>query len=271
MKRFFSYPLPFLLFLVLGMPLLLFSSDSAYALGPIGIAEPLTGAYRFSLGFGYSYFRAEYKPDDEFIRTPVAVLEWLDTDVKSNQFYLQGTYALHSGVEVYARLGIADLQADDAWVGIDFEDNYKFFGTLGAKALVFSNWFMSVAPYVQASFFSSYKDVVTGQAQGILASFEVEVENPVDMNGGIIFHFKSATETYHFYAGPMIFWSQAKAKATITIAGTKFTDSTTVTENNFIGAFAGIHIWLGGPFQLQAEGQYRSKFALAGVSLSYSL
>jgi len=67
--------------------------------------------------------------------------------LKSNQAYLQGSYALSKNVEVYARLGGADMKSSD-----EFSDSAKIFGTVGLRGFFYTNGWFSMGGFFSGKY-----------------------------------------------------------------------------------------------------------------------
>ena len=81
---------------------------------------------------GYWYHEDTYKNGADHI-------------IRQNEIYSQVAYGAKNIWEIYARIGVSDLKIFDAFSSTDastttdknnFEENWKFFGTLGAKGFL---------------------------------------------------------------------------------------------------------------------------------------
>ena len=104
--------------------LLLFVMCGFVSAGEFGPTEPTAGVGKFSLEAGYFWNDTKWKVDflDNF-RT------------QSNQAYVQASFAPMKSLEVFARIGGADMRTRDTVN--DLSDNGKLFGTIGAKAMLY--------------------------------------------------------------------------------------------------------------------------------------
>ena len=245
------------------MTLILFMAANVALAGQFGPPEPVAKEGKISLGLGYSYYSAKWKPKD--------TEDWLKGKVTQNQAYIRGSYSFIKNWEAYLGIGGADIKAKDAFDfdrPQDFKDSLKPFGTIGIKGVFDIAPEFGVGPFFQASYvFSDYKDEKTGTVLGIPVTETLKYKNPWDVNLGVGFQCK--LENIILYAGPFVYWNKAKVEAEATALGITLTDSTTYKEKNHVGGFTGMRFSLGKGFNFEVEGQLKSKFS-AGGSLVYS-
>ncbi len=216
---------------------------------------------------GYGYHEDKFENDGTYV-------------IRQNQIYSQVGYggARHLW-EVYGRIGIADLEIDDAFRSEanattsskdDFEENEKFFGTLGAKVFYLLGKSFGVGAFLQGTyFFSGFTDEVSGRLNGNPYSTELKVKDLWDITSGIGF---SATVPYGIvlYAGPYVHYSEAKVSASHHISGIPLTEEDdTLRNKTVLGGYAGISVPLGKGFCLNAEGQYSERFSV-GIAVTYA-
>ena len=107
------------------------------AIGPTATASGLFGPLQtvsrqdggLNTAIGYFYHEDTYQNDTNHT-------------IRQNEIYSQAAYGANNIWEIYARIGISDLKIFDIFNSTDastttnkndFEENWKFFGTLGAK------------------------------------------------------------------------------------------------------------------------------------------
>ena len=152
----------------------------------------------------------------------------------------------------------------------DFEENWKFFGTLGAKGFYPINKTFGIGAFIQGTYyFSNFTDDVTGTSSDVPFTTDLKVKNIFDVNFGVGFQ---ATLPYgiSLYVGPYIYYSEAKVFLVANIPGLEYAAGNVSIENKTIaGGFAGIDIPLAKGFRLNVEGQYSDRFS-AGAAVSYT-
>ena len=206
-----------------------------------------------------------------------------DHIIRQNEIYSQAAYGAKNIWEIYARIGVSDLKIFDVFRSTDastttyknnFEENWKFFGTLGAKGFYPINKTFGIGAFIQGTcYFSNFTDDVAG-TNGILPGIspfttDLKVKNLFDVNFGVGFQ---ATVPYgtKLYAGPYIYYSEAKISLAANIPGLEYAAGNVSVENKSIaGGFAGIDIPLAKGFRLNVEGQYSDRFS-AGAAVSYT-
>ena len=256
--------------------LMLFAMGSVVYAGQFGPPEPAAKEGKASLGVGYFYYSAKYKPKD--------TVNFREFKGAQNQAYLQLGYGLAKNWEAYLRVGAADDKAapgfettDRSGIKSDFKDGYKPFGTIGVKGVFNISNSFGIGPFFQASLYSSYEDSTSGRVStGSSETQTVKVKNPKEINLGIGLQGKIG-ETI-IYGGPVAYWVKNKtewagklgAGTVYTATGTNtYVVSTTYKEKNNIGGFAGIRIPLSKSLNLEVEGQLKSRFSMGGA-LTYA-
>jgi hypothetical protein len=241
--------------------------NTAVAGGPFGPPQPVSkeigGLYT---GIGYWYHEDIYKNGTEHL-------------IRQNQVYSHVGYGAKNLWEIYARIGVSDLKIFDAFSSTnvltttdknDFEENWKFFGTLGAKGFYALNRIFGVGAFIQGTYyFSNFTDDVAGISGSEPFTTDLKIKNLWDVNCGIGFQ---ATVPYNIklYAGPYIYYSEAEASLAVNIPGLEYTAGNVIIKNKTIaGGFAGVNIPLLKGFQLNIEGQYSERLS-AGAAVTYS-
>jgi hypothetical protein len=198
---------------------------------------------------------------------------------RQNQIYSQVAYGGHNIWEIYGRIGVSDLKISDAFNSTvmstattknDFAENWKFFGTLGAKGFLPINKIFGVGAFIQGTYYFSYfTDDIAGTDTGTPFTADLKVKNMWDVNFGIGFQ---ATIPYNIklYAGPYVYYSEAKVCLDANIPGLKFgTDDVRLKNSSLVGGFVGADIPIIKGFHLNIEGQYSERFS-AGAAVSYT-
>ena len=181
--------------------------------------------------------------------------------------------------EIYGRIGISDLKIFDAFSSTnvltttsknDFEENWKFFGTLGAKGFYPINKIFGIGAFIQGTYnFSNFTDEIAGIYNATPYIADIKIKNLWDVNFGIGFQ---ATVPYgiKLYIGPYIYYSEANACLSTNIPGLKFGTQDVLLKNKSIaGGFIGADIPLAKGFRLNIEGQYADRFSL-GTAVTYT-
>ncbi len=204
-----------------------------------------------------------------------------DTDhiVRQNQIYSQVAYGAKNRWEIYGRIGISDLKICDAFRSTnaltttsknDFEENWKFFGTLGAKGFFPFNKIFGIGAFIQGTYhFSNYTDDIAGSNNGTPYIAELKIKNLWDINLGMALQ-ATAPWDIKLYAGPYVYYSEARASLDANIPGLEYAAGNVSIRNKSIaGGFAGVDIPLLKGFRLNMEGQYTQRFSL-GAAVTYT-
>ncbi len=216
-------------------------------------------------GIGYWHQEDKYKDGTDHV-------------FRQNQIYSHLGYGARNW-EVYGRIGIADLKISDAFRSSqasittskeDFEDNWKFLGTLGAKVFYPFNKTFGIGAFLQGSYyFTDFKDQVSGTLNGAPYTAELKVRGLWDINFGVGFQ-ATVPKDIKLYFGPYIYYSEAKISPTTNIPGLEFSAGNVTVQNKTKGGgFAGVDIPIGRGFHLNVEGQYSERFSV-GTAVTYS-
>lgn len=202
-----------------------------------------------------------------------------DHIIRQNEIYSQAAYGAKNIWEIYARIGVSDLKIFDVFSSTDvftttnkndFEENWKFFGTLGAKGFYPINKIFGIGAFIQGTYyFSNFTDDVAGTNGITPFTTDLKVKNLFDVNFGVGFQ---AIIPYgiKLYAGPYIYYSEAKLSLAANIPGLEYATGNVSVENKSIaGGFAGIDIPLAKGFRLNFEAQYSDRFS-AGAAVTYA-
>jgi hypothetical protein len=181
--------------------------------------------------------------------------------------------------EIYGRIGVSDLKISDCFSSanaltttnkLDFEENWKFFGTVGAKGFYPINRIFGIGAFVQGTYhFSNYTDSVVASNSGTPYTADLKIKNLWDINFGMGFQLTAPLDI-KLYAGPYVYYSEAKASLDTNIPGLEYTAGNVSIRNKSIaGGFAGVDIPLFKGFHLNVEGQYADRFS-TGAAISYT-
>ena len=201
-----------------------------------------------------------------------------DYVVRQNQIYSQAAYGWGELWEIYGRIGISDLRISDAFrstnaatttTKTDFAENWKFFGTLGAKGFLPLGRIFGIGAFVQGTYhFSNYTDDVDGVHNGTPFEAELRIKNLWDIHGGIGIQ-AALPWKIKLYGGPYVYYSEAEAILALNIQGIPFsTERTTLHNKSIAGGFFGIDVPLAKGFRLNIEGQYADRFSI-GSAITY--
>lgn len=245
---------------------ILIAPGRAAASGPFGPPQPIVkGAGGYHTGIGYWFHEDTYKNGTEQV-------------TRQNQVYSELGYGSQNGWEITARVGMSDLKLIDAFGSstastttskTDFEENGKFFSTVGAKGFYPFNKRFGIGAFIQGSYyFSDFTDTVSGTRNGVPFSVELRVRNLWDVNFGMGFQ---ATVPYDIkmYIGPYVHYSELKVSPSVGVAGVALASGETNLKNKTgFGGFTGIEVPLAKGFRLNVEGQYSEKLSL-GAAIIY--
>lgn len=202
-----------------------------------------------------------------------------DHRIRQNEIYSQAAYGAKDIWEVYARVGIADLKICDVFRSADsstatarndFEENWKFSGTLGAKLFYPFNKTFGMGAFVQGTYtFSNFTDNISGVSGGVPFRADLKVKNLWDINVGVGLQ-ATLPCGLRLYAGPYLYYSEAKMSLSAEVPGLDYAAGNVSVENkSTAGGFAGVDIPLAKGFRLNIEGQYADRFS-AGAAVTYT-
>jgi hypothetical protein len=253
-----------------------------------GSPEPLAKKGKFSLGVGYLYTNDTIVPESPlFLETSTFVILWDEAEIEQNQIYVEGSYGFFDGAEVFLRVGVADVESDEAFLfGSDFDDSFGVFGTLGVRMVRNITDIWGVGAYAQGSVYSTYEDEKTELVNLLLLNGTVITDVPVtqkietdsaswEINLGVA--LQANVDIITFYAGPFVYWQRIPDvvgtisidDARVVTAPLTVESSTGYQEDVNGGGFAGIALNVGNGVRVQIEGQLRSRLS-AGGSVGFS-
>ena len=215
---------------------------------------------------GYWYHESKFKNGSEYI-------------FRQNEVYSQASYGKSNRWEIYGRIGAADLKISDAFRSAnivtipsnnDFTENWKLFGTLGAKGFLPISKIFGIGAFVQGTYyFNNFTGDVVGTDAGVPFAADLKIRDMWDVNFGIGFQ-ATVPNNIKLYAGPYIYYSEARANLSANIPGLSFgTESVVLKSKAFAGGFVGADIPLAKGFHLNIEGQYSDMFSI-GAAVSYT-
>jgi hypothetical protein len=220
----------------------------------------VSGGYSFAGQFGAMQTMGE-EGDFSFgpgVFSSSADMEGIDSTIGQTMLFLQAGYVMTDNVDVYARVGTADMTAGDLFDDEDFSDGYAPFTALGVKALVIDNESFSLGAFAEGSYFlGSWED--SGEVNGV--SVAMEIGQSYELNTGLI--FQTEVEGAEVYLGPLFFIHEGN----VDISGS-VSDSGTYEEDTNIGGFFGICWPMKNGINIELEGQVRSAFS-AGATIQY--
>lgn len=247
--------------------ILLAAAAGAHAGGPFGPPQPVVkGAQGLHTGIGYWFHEDRYGDGADLL-------------IRQNQIYSEVGYGSRKGWEVYGRIGVSDLKAIDAFRSSsasttternDFQEHWKFFGTIGAKGFYPFNGTFGLGAFVQGSYhFSDFTDSVSGNRGGAPFRVDMRVKNLWDVNAGIGLQ-ATLPRAIRIYAGPYVGYSECRVTPSATVPGLAFTsEERSLNNRTRFGGYSGIDIPLARGFSLGVEGQYSERMS-AGAVITYT-
>lgn len=151
-----------------------------------------------------------------------------------------------------------------------FEENWKFFGTLGAKGFYPINSIFGIGAFLQGSYaFSNFTDDIAGRHNGTPFNTDLKIKNLWDVNFGVGLQ-ATAPRGIKLYAGPYLYYAEADAHFSSAIPGLQAGNQKVLWKNKSIaGAFFGTDLPLAKGFHLNIEGQYTDRFSI-GSAITYT-
>ncbi len=253
--------------MVISIVIMLTIKGTVAASGPFGLPQPVsrpTGGLH--TGIGYWLEENKFKNNEEYI-------------IRQQQIYSELGYGFQKNWDLYARVGLSKIKLFDAFSPTtkatttsknDFEDNLKFFSTLGVKGFYPVHPAFGIGAFIQGTYyFSDFTDNISGIQGSVPFTVELGLKNLWDVNVGIGFH---ATVPWgiNLYIGPYFYYGEAKVSPSANIAGLALTSGETILRNNTVfGGFAGIDAPLSRGFRLQVEGKYADRLS-GGAAVTYA-
>jgi len=263
-RKFLTINFPMIALMAL---LMLTINPQAFAAGLFGPPQTVSKeAGGLNTAIGYQYHEDTYK-------------NGTDHTLRQNEIYSQAAYGAKNIWEIYARIGISDMKIFDVFSSADastvtdkkdFEENWKFFGTLGAKAFYPINSIFGIGAFVQGTYyFSDFTDDVAGVSGGNPFTAELKVKNLWDVNCGVGLQ-ATLPRGIKLYAGPYVYYSEAKVSLSSDMPGLEnWAGDFSIKNKSIVGGFTGLDIPLAKGFRLNIEGQFSDRFS-AGAAISYT-
>lgn len=238
---------------------LLFISQSVFA-GPIGpIATEKRGG-KVSMGIGYAQTSSKWEAID---RGPERF------KLKQNQLFAELGLGLGGLWEINLRGGVADLSLDIP-NGSPFsfgmteakakaEDTYRTFGALGVKGNLYSGTSLTIGPFFQGNYYSTYTDRAPGSAIDVNTGLLVKGFETIHLNKwwevrtGLL--MQGIVEGAVLYGGPFYYRGEANARQNFN--GTLL-EELTLKEQGTFGALLGVRWPMTRNLSFDIEGQLRS-------------
>ena len=247
--------------------LILASNTIALAAGLFGPPQTVSKeAGGLNTAIGYFYSEDTFKNDTDHV-------------LRQNLIYSQVAYGGNNIWEIYGRVGVADLKISDAFNSTDalsttskndFAENWKFFGTLGAKGFYPLSKILGIGTFIQGTYnFSNYSDSVSGSNGGVPYIADLKIKNLWDINFGMSLQITGPL-SIKFYAGPYVYYAEAKASLDSNIPGIEYAaNNASIRNKSIAGGFGGVDFPLFKGFHLNVEGRYAERFS-AGAAISYT-
>lgn len=257
-----------LIFIFCSVMCLMVLSSKAQAGGMFGPLQTISReAGGLNTAIGYRYVQDTYHAQSDY-------------QVRQNQVYSQASYGASGVWEIYGRIGITDLKISDAFKSSvaltstakdNFEENWKFFGTLGGKAFLPFNKYFGLGAFVQGSYnFSNFTDNFSGTQGGASFVADWKVKHLWDVNFGV--GLQATTPCgIRLYAGPYVYYAEADAHLSSSMPGLQAGAQSDLLNNKVIaGGFLGVDIPLAKGFRLNIEGQYTDRFSVgSAIAFAY--
>jgi len=264
LKRFFT-----VYFLVIALAALFIFTIKPEAMatglfGPLQTVSKEAGGLNTAIG--YFYHEDTYKNS-------------ADHPMRLNEIYSQAAYGVKNIGGIYARVGLADMKIFDVFGSSDasiktdrenFEANWEFFGTLGAKAFYPINSIWGIGAFVQGTYYlSDFVDTVSGTDGGTPFISELKIKNFWNANFGV--GIQAALPLgIKVYAGPYVYYSEAEVSLHSCVSGSEYmVEDDTLRNKAIVGGFTGLDIPLAKGFRLNVEGQFADRFS-AGAAVIYT-
>jgi hypothetical protein len=245
---------------------IIIAPSGAAAGGPFGPPQPIAKeAGGLHTGIGYWFHGDKYKNGTEQV-------------TRQNQVYSELGYGSRNGWEITARIGMSDLNLPDTFSSStpstttskkDFQEHWKFFGTVGAKGFHPFNRTFGMGAFIQGTYyFSDFSDNVSGNRNGVPFSTDLAVRNLWDANLGVGFQV-TAPQDIKIYAGPYVHYSELNVTPSSNVDGIALASGETTLKNKTAwGGFAGIEVPLAKGFRLNLEGQHTERLSF-GAAVIY--
>ncbi|PLX93834.1 MAG: hypothetical protein C0621_06680 [Desulfuromonas sp.] len=240
-----------------------------------GAADSDLGAGDILLSTGYIHLPSEWSAGDY-----ATLLGFSDApfEVLQSQYYVQAGVGLGGGWQAYLRGGVADLEVEGGMVFTSSDVQGDLGPTVagGFGGPVYRGKTLTVAPFVQGTYFSSYEDFAVGQvdvtpsaAKTLVDAVErISYKDGWTVEGGLAFELRM--EGAQLYFGPLLLGGEMSVEEVVDLAdNTVYSDSYVpyvLEPATNVGAFAGIRWPLGEKGVLDLESRMVGGFTV-GLSL----
>ncbi len=230
--------------LLLAAGMLLAAAVAAHAASLLGPAEPGAAPGKFSVGAGYFYYDDKWKDGGTF-------------KLQQSQTFLEGSYGLYQGMEVFLRLGGTDAKLLD---GINFKDNYNVYSGIGARGVLyrFNPQFDVGSTLYFDRVWSDFRQAVT------------RLKTPWSANFALLGQW-TPYPIFVLYGGPKFFYGASKEEVQISANGTVSSSSRSIRTDNWVGGVVGTRFAIMGIDRLKfgIEMQFTSRVSVGGM-VSYA-
>jgi hypothetical protein len=225
------------------------AGSSVWAGSMYGPASPVSAPGKGTLGFFYNWYGDKWEGNHNFV----------DLKVGQNQAVVEGAYGLSKDLEIYGRLGGADMTARFKGSDYRLRDDMDLIGTAGAR-MIFARPSpqFSLGGNLQMNYaFSNYKDRFDYN------TLRVKVKDLWDVNLALYGQFQPSRNVL-VYAGPQLYYGEFRARVYDHIYGESA--SATYKPKSSIGAVAGTAFAIPGAPNVKffAETQYRDRVSVGG-------
>lgn len=209
-----------------------------------GVASP-------NIGVGYSYIQSEWDIDGAG-----------DVEMEQNQVYAHigavfGDEST-SNYEVFARIGVADLEDDD---DLDFDADEELMFAVGMRNEFFQGQVFGIGGVLQVSYIDSFDDNTTVRLGGTDFDVKTSIESVVDAE--LAFPVQVKANNALFYFGPVAYISTADIDVKVSNGFVSASDDTDIDENHNLGAYGGL-AWRTENMSFELEGKYKSDLSVGG-------
>lgn len=232
--------------------------------GPLQTVSRQAGGLNTAVG--YWYHQETFKNHTEHV-------------VRQNQLYSQAAYGAGNLWEIYGRIGISEMKIDNAFKPTDiltatsknhFKEDWKFFGTLGAKGFYPINSVFGVGAFLQGTYnFSNFSDRTARHHHTTPFIADLNIKNLWDIHFGVGVQ-ATVPCGIKLYSGPYVYYTEADAHLSRAIQGIPSGTKHESWKNKSVaGGFLGADIPLAKGFRLNIEGQYTDRFSI-GSAITYT-
>lgn len=228
------------------------SFANAQHIGPATPAVNISGGVASpNVGVGYSYVQSEWDVDGGG-----------DVEMEQNQAYahIGAVFGDEStpNYEVFARIGVADLEDDD---DLDFDADEELMFAVGMRNEFFQGQVFGIGGVLQVSYIDSFDDSTTLLLGGTAFDLTTTIENVVDAE--LAFPVQVKANNALFYFGPVAYISTANLDLKVSNGFASVSDDTDIDENHNLGAYGGL-AWRTENISFELEGKYKSDLSVGG-------